>query len=268
MKHAIFGDIAGHFGPFKKGLKSLGVDMKSLKIPEGLIIVQVGDLVHKGPNSHLVVAAIDELMANNPGQWIQLAGNHELPYLIDHNFFYNDVIDEETAAILVRWKKDGLIHPSYAFTAASGEDYLVTHAGLTRPNYIDLGEGSAEETNTAIRATDWNILATAGCMLDGRYPNNAAGVFWAESVSEVYASWYNAPTSAPFHQIHGHTSLRLWSRSGMLRFNYAPWIRESLESYFDTMTTVFNTGGRNFYAVDCGLERKAFTKEIPYLLVE
>ncbi len=268
MRHAIFGDIAGHFGPFKRGLKSLGVDMKSFTIPEDLIIVQVGDLVHKGPNSTLVVEAVDELMKNNPEQWVQIAGNHELPYVTSQRLFYNDMVDSRTMKTLARWKSEDMMHPSYAFTGSNGEDYLVTHAGLTRPNYLRFDKGSAFDIDAALRATDWEKLKGAGRILFGGQPNNMAGVFWAEAVSEVYASWYNAPNDTHFNQIHGHNSLRQWDRNGLLRINYASWITDSLESDFDTMSTCFATGGRRFYAVDCGLNRKAFTKTIPALIVE
>lgn len=267
MRHVIFGDVGGHFGPFKKGLKEVGVDFKTMTIPASTIIVQVGDLIHKGPNSALVVETISTLMHNNPGQWKQLIGNHELPYLTNHPFFYPDRVDDRTAEILEGWFDDGLLHPSYAFTSSTGEDYLVTHAGLTRPNYLDLGEGTAFEIDGKLRNTKISNLMESGTMLNGRYPNNHAGVFWAEAVSELYASWYNTPEPPPFHQIHGHSSLRTW-KNGLLRFMYAEWVRDSLESDFDKMWTRFTAQGKNFYAIDHGFESRAFSKTLHGLVVE
>lgn len=268
MRHAIFGDIAGHYRPFRKGLQEIGVDVKNFSVPDDLVVVQVGDLVHKGPNSQLVVDLVEKMIYENPKNWVQLAGNHELPYVAGTNFFHPDRVEPDTAEKLMALHQDGKLHPSYAFTSAEGQDYLVTHAGLTRPNYLFHGGGSAFDINEALRSSDWKNLMTPGCMLGGGRANNYAGVFWAESVGEVYASWYNAPNPAPFHQIHGHSSLRQWDRNGLMRFNYAEWVLGNLSNDFDNMHTCWSHAGVDFHAVDCGLGSRAFTEVIHPLVVE
>lgn len=45
------------------------------------MICQVGDLIHKGPDSSAVVALVDQIIDSNPGRWVQLLGNHEAQYL-------------------------------------------------------------------------------------------------------------------------------------------------------------------------------------------
>lgn len=267
MKYAIFGDVAGHFRPFKRGLKSVGVDVKAFTIPDDLIVVQVGDLVHKGQNSALVVELVDSLMRANPGQWIQLAGNHELPYVMDHIFFYPDRVDLHTASILMKWRYDGLLLPSYALIDSSGQEYFVSHAGLTRNVHSKFGAGNAFDTSDAIQGADWNLLATKGTMMNGSYPNPEAGVFWAEGVSEVYASWLQDDGVPPFHQVHGHSSSYLWDRTRP-RFKYREWFTDNWSKDFVNMHTTFTLGDKRFHAIDHGLDRKAFTDVILPLVIE
>lgn len=268
MEYAIFGDVGGHFGPFKRGLKSVGVDIVNCVIPKNLTVVQVGDLVHKGPNSAMVVNLVDTMMRNNPGRWIQLAGNHELPYLSIHDaFFYRDRVDSQTAETLLKWKLEGLLLPSYAFESVSGEQYLVTHSGLTRMNYLEYGNGDALQTSLSINSQTWFTLNKRGNMFYGRGPVYKAGIFWAEGVGEVYPTWHKAPEPMPFHQIHGHSSAFLWNRD-MFRFNYPAWFVDNLTIDRDNMRTVFSVDGGNFYSIDHGLERMSFTEIIKPLIIE
>ena len=59
----------------------LGADLDSGVVPEGLAIIQVGDLVHKGPDSGECFALADRFLVSSPGRWVQLVGNHEAQYL-------------------------------------------------------------------------------------------------------------------------------------------------------------------------------------------
>lgn len=49
MKGYVFGDVGGHASSFFASLSSLGVNIETGEIPEGIHIVQVGDLIHQGP---------------------------------------------------------------------------------------------------------------------------------------------------------------------------------------------------------------------------
>jgi len=64
-----------------RSLGELGVDVKTLEMPEGLIIVQLGDLVRVADSPDLdslsCVQTADRLMHVNPGRWIQILGNHD-----------------------------------------------------------------------------------------------------------------------------------------------------------------------------------------------
>ncbi|MGO9028167.1 MAG: hypothetical protein ACLQOZ_06025 [Acidimicrobiales bacterium] len=53
-------------------MAALGADLDHGIVPEGLAIIQVGDLVHKGPDSEGCVALVERFLLNSPGRWVQL----------------------------------------------------------------------------------------------------------------------------------------------------------------------------------------------------
>ena len=62
---AIFGDLSGHLHPFEEALKRLGAVPETATVPDGLLVVQVGDLVHRGPDSDAIVDLVDRMMDAN-----------------------------------------------------------------------------------------------------------------------------------------------------------------------------------------------------------
>jgi hypothetical protein len=78
---AVIGDIAGHLDELRTELRRLGADGATGWLPGDLTIIQVGDLVHRGPASDAVVALVDGYLTRQPMQWVQLVGNHEAHYL-------------------------------------------------------------------------------------------------------------------------------------------------------------------------------------------
>lgn len=269
MRHVVFGDVGGHIEPFSEGLKSAGIDVFGRKIPEDTIVVQVGDLVHKGPDSNGVLSMVVEFIERNPGQWVQLAGNHEIQYLIGTRPFISEKLDNEGVALLRNLHAGGHMQPSYAFSGEAG-DYLVTHAGLTRPNHIKWAgdEADAFETSRKINEMNWTDLAKPGTMLYG-IEDHEAGVFWAEAAGEVYASWNASGVVPPFHQIHGHSTLRVWKRyGGLLRDSYREWITMSMTNDFDRMHTAWQHKGKSFHGIDNKFEKVAHSETLWPLIVE
>ncbi|MEJ3746909.1 metallophosphoesterase [Actinomycetes bacterium KLBMP 9797] len=47
----------------------------------GTLVIQVGDLIDRGPNSSAVLAFVRQRLEAGLGDWIQLIGNHESQYL-------------------------------------------------------------------------------------------------------------------------------------------------------------------------------------------
>jgi hypothetical protein len=121
--------------------------------------------------------------------------------------------------IMRGWLADGWLRFATAGFGTSGVT-LVTHAGLTRALWVELGSpAGAEEAAFAIeglRTSDhgWDVLNRSGRMLNlGRFPrdNRAAGPVWAEAAFELLPDWV-AHGDLPFDQVHGHSSLYDWSR--------------------------------------------------------
>jgi hypothetical protein len=206
---AVIGDVGGHRLALRAELICLGADPDTGALPADLTVVQVGDLVHRGPDSAGVVELVDRYLTHQPDQWIQLVGNHEAQYLRDPAFVWAEQLGAATVATIRRWWAEGQLRIATALTA-DREDYLVTHAGLTSAVWrVDLGSpaGAARAAvalNALVGVRD-HVLFRGGQMLDGRRPAWRAGPLWASARAELVPSWLGIPL--PFSQIHGHSSV-------------------------------------------------------------
>ncbi len=220
IKYRIFGDTGGHYEALRAGLTEAGLT-DELTLPEDVVIVHTGDLIHKGPASNEIVALVDTIMKRNPGQWIQLAGNHEAQYIGGIQFWRDNSITDETKAILREWHTTGAMLTAYGIEGVqaapelviskrgmelSSESVLLTHAGLGRPFWRK--RLKCPETATAAAALlnelPIELVGTPGLMLEDA-GSSAPGPHWAHSVFEVWGSWFDTP-GCPFVQIFGHTS--------------------------------------------------------------
>jgi hypothetical protein len=78
--HAVaIGDVQGHADALEAALAAAGVDLSGGTIPGDVPIVQVGDLVHRGPDCDTVISLVDRFI--RLPNWVQLIGNHEGTYL-------------------------------------------------------------------------------------------------------------------------------------------------------------------------------------------
>lgn len=222
----VFGDTGGHYKQLFNGLKAIGMNPDTYELPDDTMVIHVGDLVHKGPLSGKVIAMIDTIMKVNPGQWIQIIGNHESQY-IDYDFpefWYQQTLDIRSQTILSQWVDNGLAHYAYVLPEwkqiqnalpyrpiIAGSEItplkpiVFTHAGL---GYGWWKTYAGAETNPKRLEANINNapveeLAFSGEMLYGRHNDNASPV-WAHSITEVWDSWEDK--DAPFYQVHGHIS--------------------------------------------------------------
>lgn len=85
---AVIGDVGGHVDQLRWALDWLGTT--DGRLPPDLVVVQVGDLVDRGPDSVGVLDVVARLLTEQPEQWIQLVGNHEVQYLPDGTVFWPD----------------------------------------------------------------------------------------------------------------------------------------------------------------------------------
>ena len=206
------GAVSGPVEELRTELRRLGAGGPADRLPPGLTIVQVGDLVHRGPDSDEVVALVDHYLSDQPDQWIQLVGNHEAHYLRRPVFDWPESISARSAASLRRWWATGQMRVAAA-VCTDAEDFLVTHAGLTAGFWRDVlaGQSDAERTAAALNGligAREEVLFRAGHLLRGRRGNRAAGPIWAAAATELVPSWL--PGTMPFSQVHGHTSIIDW----------------------------------------------------------
>src|ERR1700684_1930414 len=87
----------------RRCLQELEADTQTGDIPDDLLIIQVGDLVHRGPDSTGVVALVARMMAGSPDHWIQLLGNHEAQEGLGAPDFWHESVTPGVRADLRRW---------------------------------------------------------------------------------------------------------------------------------------------------------------------
>jgi hypothetical protein len=222
MRYRLFGDTGGKVSLLRRGLEQVGFDNATGKLPEDLTVVHVGDLMHKG-STDATVAFVDRVMAANPGQWVQLLGNHELQYFAGAPKFWRESVHPDTVATVHRWWETGAAQLAWGLSTVEKigplslsarpfpvpqKPLLVTHAGVTRDFWeVELGpfeniEGTVAELNALPLAN----FAEAGQLLYGFQPNFYAGPAWAICSSELWTSWHRSEEPSPVLQVHGHTS--------------------------------------------------------------
>lgn len=219
----MIGDIGGHVEQLRGEISRLGGDWRRARLPKDLTVIQLGDLVHRGPASTEVLALVDRFLTNQPGQWVQLIGNHEAQYLGRRLFDWPEHLGEDAAQMLQRWWTHGQMQAAAAVVTRA-ESFLVTHAGLTADfwrrflNTPAAVQQAADAINSLI-GTREEVLLRSGQMLGGGRRDRGAGPVWAAAGTELVPSWLDTPL--PFSQIHGHSSLYDW-RDG--RFQTSPEI--------------------------------------------
>jgi len=160
---------------------------------DGTVVIQVGDLIDRGPDTSGVLAIVRDRM-DGSDRWIQLVGNHELQYL-GGGRFWQDPIAAADAELLRSWWLRERVRIAAAVRTADGDELLVTHAGLTVDAWRTLGAPVTAATAAELLNTRPDELIWA--------PD---GPLWAESW-QVYESWLTAAVAAPFGQVHGHSSI-------------------------------------------------------------
>ncbi|MGB4780378.1 metallophosphoesterase [Microbacterium sp.] len=210
---AVIGDLSGHADALRAELARLGVPEGGAgRIPSDLRIVQVGDLVHRGPDSAGVVALVDRHLRDTPGRWVQLVGNHDGYYVRRRQFTWDERVPSRTAATLRRWWSEGAMRAAVAIRGAD-EWFVVTHAGVTRGFWSEIlgapadAVGTADAINALMR-TKPRVLFRPGVLVGYRRPSMSAGPIWAAAGTELLASWLDH--ELPFSQVHGHTSIYDW----------------------------------------------------------
>jgi hypothetical protein len=148
-------------------------------------------------------------------RWIQLVGNHEASYL-GGAVFGTDYgcwdLRPETIACLRRWLGEGRACLAVALLDATGEEWLITHAGLTGGTWDNLGmPASAPLISWCLNnllAFDPRRAFRPGEML---HHEDEPGVVWANE-GELCRSWEHRVM--PCSQVRGHTNPYDFTRQG------------------------------------------------------
>lgn len=220
MKVVVIGDVGGQLGMFQDVLARLGVG-KDYVIPEGLTVIQVGDVVRMSSSLSLdsveCAKLADRMIRTNPKQWIQLYGNHEAPIIggpCPPQWVHEEILFNECHDIVRSWWDEGLAYFAAGIESADGEVYVVTHAGLTS-GYM---ENHLYTKDPVIAVQRMNDIAEERLYFDnyqtgvinfGDATNQSSDFMWAATGVELLPSW--SDTDMGFHQVYGHdTALISW----------------------------------------------------------
>jgi hypothetical protein len=212
---ALFGDVGGHSKQLRKALIELGAEPETMRLPADLTVIQVGDLIHRGPDSPGALRMADSAMAAQPGQWVQLAGNHEAQYLTPPKFHWPERLAENDLETLFDWWLTKRMRVAAAVDVGTDVDYLITHAGLTEGfwrHFVGMPDNAlaaAKAINGLVGRVHENWVYRPGVMLTGDV-DLSAGPLWASAPDELLPSWLRSAAPAPFHQVHGHSSTIDW----------------------------------------------------------
>lgn len=243
----IIGDVGGHPDQLRWALASIGADADHARLPAGVTVVQVGDLIDRGPDSSGVLDLVQRFTGNHADRWIQLAGNHEAQYVPGGLIFWPHRLREPEAALLHDWWATGRMRVAAALRTADGEEYLLTHAGLTVQSWHELGDpmtamGAAHLLNDRPEPLLWRTGR-------GEF-ESTAGPLWAAAGWQLYEPWlryYAEGGFVPFGQIHGHSApvdfaAQTWQCNGRVRQRACvDWAARQVR---------VRVGGRTFIGVD------------------
>lgn len=216
MRTVIVGDIGGHPQVLEEILENLNVD-SNYKLPAGVDVIQVGDLVRVYPTfrqrNTRVMEISHKVLRANPAHWIQLAGNHECGALdgpVCGNWNARDSFDKKCLDILTElWESARFLLA--APLRVDGQPVLVTHAGLTVDRWKELGSpdllGTVEVLNRDV-AKPFASFSQPGVLVTKQVRTDADQL-WAGINLELVKPWLAAPY-VPYSQIHGHAVSYDW----------------------------------------------------------
>ncbi|PZG23811.1 metallophosphoesterase [Micromonospora craterilacus] len=186
-KLVIIGDVGGCVDQLSQAV------MPALEDPDA-VVIQVGDLIDRGPDSAGVLAFVRHRLEDSR-RWIQLIGNHESQYLGAEKFWPQRLSGEDAALLKNWWLRDRL-RAAAAMRTGEGEEFLITHAGLTVDAWRKLGEPvTAATTADLLNTRPEDILW------------HERGPLWAEAGPDLYDSWLHSAEPPPFGQVHGHSTI-------------------------------------------------------------
>ena len=268
---ALIGDIGGHSEELYSALVQAGADPDTGELPDDLHVVQVGDLVHRGPDSHGVLDIVAGYLEHQGDQWTQLIGNHEAMYLGGPTFempSYLDIPDQERVR---SWWKNRQMIVACAVESEQHGPLLVAHAGLTVGVYGLIGEPEtaalAAQLLNELPVTNPVVLWRAGSMLGDSEGGLASGPVWAEAGSELYGGWLLAEQHGlpqpGFGQVHGHSNAYWYDQR---KFTCADQVAHRIIVNHKLRQTRGMFHNRPFFGIDASLGKYAGKSWGPLIL--
>lgn len=207
------GDVHGQFEGFVKILRHAGlIDDQQQWCGGHNRLVQIGDILDRGPFSLKVDSLLDKLQSQAPldgGEVIRLVGNHELELMME-NYLISEFQREQAVQIrekLIGQALSGDLKAAYAY-----KGFLFTHAGVTR-RLLRIFKLQLDDPNAANLAILINLIFKESIKhaffkhpifnisLSRKGPDRFGGIFW-EDLEDLVASY---PQGSPVWQIFGHT---------------------------------------------------------------
>lgn len=280
MDNFVFGDTGGHASQLFASLKQIGVDLDKGIIPENVRIIHLGDLIHKGPHTSMLLEKIDKLVRRNPTQWVQILGNHEFQHIEGSPVFWRCDCNIQEVDIICNWLEMGLAAPSFAVPtvkkinlevsakpkiAIPEQGILFTHAGLTWDWWNGLGQpANPVEVSMHLNSFPVDLITVPGEMLG--YVGGKPGPVWAVGNSEVFNSWESNKDSMPFMQMHGHTSSYKWTKGEWWRKdkNFQTF-KKATKLNPESRAVITKMSDSLLIGLDPGYSKLADTKAQPYL---
>lgn len=270
----VIGDIGGHAHVLEEVLKSAGANPDTGELPDGLGVVQVGDLVRlsarAGRESDRCVEIADRFIGYPGSRWVQLVGNHEVACLGGPRMpgwkRPEAALSGRTIETLERWWKERSMVLAEV-VEVSGQRTLVTHAGLTSGFLQTLGTGDLSSTAQQLNhlaGEDFAQWMRPGVLVSGE-ADLAADCIWADSGRELYPSWKER--KMPFSQVHGHSQLFIWEKNAWSAA--APrWAKKACEVDVLKRQVRFERDGKFLLGIDWILKDPASIPEhLPEVLV-
>lgn len=207
------GDVHGQFEGFVKILRHAGlIDVGHHWIGGHSRLVQIGDILDRGPFSLKVDALLDQLQKealSAGGEVVRLIGNHELELMME-NYLISEFQREEAVQIrekLIAQVLSGELKAAYAY-----KDFLFTHAGVTNKLFrifsLQLDTPNAPNLAILINLIFKESIKHAffkhpifNISLSRKGPDRFGGIFW-EDLEDLVASY---PKGSPVWQVFGHT---------------------------------------------------------------
>ena len=210
----VVGDVHGQFDPFVSILKHAGlVDEQLNWSGTHDRLIQMGDILDRGPAAKETVALLDKLQQQAPasnGEVIRLVGNHELEVLLS-NFSISALQGVEAIHLrdkLTQQVLNGQLRAAYAY-----KGFLFTHAGVTRRLYkifqMQLDDANAHNISVLINLIFKESIAHQfykhpifNISVSRAGSDKFGGIFW-EDLLDLARSY----TQSPIWQVVGHTQV-------------------------------------------------------------